>query len=1020
MSLPLSSVCSPVPSHHARCTPAPVRVPPSVAPETVSAHAFPLRLRPMRRSVACLSWDRCVMRVGRGYACRVPRENGSGLSGGRHSDCAAQRITALTLVAQRAASNLTPPAARPTRARHPKAAMAHAARTEAGADAKRPPRGRRTTRVDRRACCKRSDDARGRQIRPEPHSAVCALRFRSVPPRAHATPLLPPLAAMGHNTSSPLHAYAPRDGPRGFGHNRDPSEEMPEESGDGSATEQAQPANREQNASPVPAAAVSAADSDPPPDPADPSVVVESTRPVLNVSMDLLGASPPAPITMPSRCSSDSAATTATAAPNSEAAAILPASSQPSAHGAPTRLPQRSVSSVDQSTNFRSPRLSPTSLSSVSAAIRSHLQTPHGLTATSSHAIPQTPQTPSLLTSDAAEQKLILLRSLFQAIDRDSTGYLEREELLAWVEHEPWLRQPNLSRRARTLLNLVNHDEDSRCSRNEFLAAFESFSTPDIITLIVNLLRAGMVAKVPRVIFVQNTHDFYRNGLRFDATGRPEGGSGDSGEHSDLSSSDTPADTLLFGTHKEEASKHFFLLEVLFQSMDRDLDGKIDTKDLHRWLRADPFIQEPDNADLFQAVDACWKELAEQNAAAGFAGPALDAAAASRSSLSVSGNNTLRPSQSSSDVSLSSAAAGPARVDRHFFFLQFSQVPKKLIRRLLVHLLSRNASSVMEAAQQERRDRKEMGKNVAAGSAAAAATPAASPTTLPHFHHPLVRKHSVVIGGSKRVSLAHGLRVSLVGQSMLQHDIRAYPSGAACIAAMRPLLTANCIFTELETALVREGRQPQKQRNSVFFHAAHPVVIDVLQDIGFNFFATANNHSGDLGEEGLQTIMEEFESRRLVQAGIGMNARRASLPSYLDTPNGRIAQVAFASKIPEHSIATNERAGVNSLSMADVDTSTLNQEELSRLLSTITMARAGFIDPDSGVYRSPADMVIAYHHNHYWYGGLRRARSLGRFVLLCCVLCSLTFVCFCVACCCCVQGKGLVRQHRFEDGQLEA
>lgn len=556
---------------------------------------------------------------------------------------------------------------------------------------------------------------------------------------------------------------------------------------------------------------------------------------------------------------------------------------------------------------------------------------------------------------------------LFQAIDRDSTGYLEREELLAWVEHEPWLRQPNLSRRARTLLNLVNHDEDSRCSRNEFLAAFESFSTPDIITLIVNLLRAGMVAKVPRVIFVQNAHDFYRNGLLFDAMGRPEG-SADSGEHSDLSSSDTPADTLLFGKHKEEASKHFFLLEVLFQSMDRDLDGKIDTKDLQRWLRADPFIQEAENADLFEAVDACWHELAEQNAAAGFVGPPQpqDAAAASRSSFG--SGAPLRNSNSSNDVSLSSASVGPARVDRHFFFLQFSQVPKKLIRRLLVHLLSRNASSVMEAAQKERRDKKEHDKNVPAGGAAAAAASAGSPT-LPHFQHPLVRKHSVVIGGSKRVSLSHGLRVSLVGQSMLQHDIRAYPSGLACIAAMRPLLTANCIFTELETSLVREGREPQKQRNSVFFHAAHPVVIDVLQEIGFNFYATANNHSGDLGEEGLQTIMEEFESRNLVQAGIGLNARRAALPSYLDTPNGRIAQIAFASKIPEHSIATHDRPGVNSLSMADVDTNTLNQEELERLLSTIAMARAGFIDPDSGLYRSPADMVIAYHHNHYWEKG---------------------------------------------------
>ena len=393
------------------------------------------------------------------------------------------------------------------------------------------------------------------------------------------------------------------------------------------------------------------------------------------------------------------------------------------------------------------------------------------------------------------------------------------------------------------------------------------------------------------------------------------------------------------------------------------MDGQIDIKDLSRWLRADPFVHAAENLDLFHAVDTCWRELVGQNEAAGFVSPPEEP-------FSATTTTTCATSTSSS-----SSAAGPARIGRHFFFLQFSQVPKKLIRKLLVHLLSRNASSVMQDAQQHRLDKKaEHDKEVAAGASSASAAACVAPTpvagaapTLPHdFAFPLVRKHSVVIGGSKRISVADGLRISLVGQAMLQHDIRRYPIGADCVRLMRPLLTAHCIFTELETSLVREGREPEKQRNSVFFHAAHPHVLDVLMDMGFNLYSAANNHAGDLGEEGIRTILEEFDARSLCMGGLGLNVRRAALPSFLDTPNGRIAQIAFASKIPEHSIATDLRPGVNSLAMADVDTFTLNPDDLARILAAIAMARTGYEDPDSKQFVPAADMVMVYQHNHFW------------------------------------------------------
>lgn len=133
---------------------------------------------------------------------------------------------------------------------------------------------------------------------------------------------------------------------------------------------------------------------------------------------------------------------------------------------------------------------------------------------------------------------------------------MQRDELLAWISNEPWLKQNDVdrsNRASRGLLNLLSHDEDSRCSKNEFLAAFDPFSTADVITLVVNLLRAGMVAKIPRLCYVYNSHDPYLNG-RLRGHHSPEQ-SPEPGLHHPLSITDTPADTMLIPGQRGEAEK---------------------------------------------------------------------------------------------------------------------------------------------------------------------------------------------------------------------------------------------------------------------------------------------------------------------------------------------------------------------------------------------------------------------------------------------------------------------------------
>jgi hypothetical protein len=106
-----------------------------------------------------------------------------------------------------------------------------------------------------------------------------------------------------------------------------------------------------------------------------------------------------------------------------------------------------------------------------------------------------------------------------------------------------------------------------------------------------------------------------------------------------------------------------------------------------------------------------------------------------------------------------------------------------------------------------------------------------------------------------------------------------------------------------------------------------------------------------------------------------MNLNEASQPVYLtisiikesivddhieqvDQPDSEpstvtVSLVSFASKVPESSIATATRPGVHSLSMSNIETRTLCQMDLQRILTSLNQARTN------------SDLVIAYHHNHY-------------------------------------------------------
>ncbi|WP_044559894.1 CapA family protein, partial [Azospirillum sp. B4] len=195
------------------------------------------------------------------------------------------------------------------------------------------------------------------------------------------------------------------------------------------------------------------------------------------------------------------------------------------------------------------------------------------------------------------------------------------------------------------------------------------------------------------------------------------------------------------------------------------------------------------------------------------------------------------------------------------------------------------------------------------------------------------------------------LRLTATGQALLQADVAARPyAGFADVAAR--LATADVVFTQLESALAGPGAGPPT-RDAELEHAATPDVLRTLRALSVNLVATAGNHAFDLGTGGVLATLAALDAAGLAHAGTGVNRAAAAAPAIMATPAGRVALVAMAAgKIREGGAATGDRAGVNEIRRRPDGTFDPADEALT--LAAITQAAA------------TADLVVAYHHNHYW------------------------------------------------------
>jgi len=226
----------------------------------------------------------------------------------------------------------------------------------------------------------------------------------------------------------------------------------------------------------------------------------------------------------------------------------------------------------------------------------------------------------------------------------------------------------------------------------------------------------------------------------------------------------------------------------------------------------------------------------------------------------------------------------------------------------------------------------------------------------------------------------------LTGQFAVVKHIEKYEICQKSIEQMKKLLNSqenNVIFSHLEDAVLNEDKKvntsPETQTMEApkaALHIGTPSVLDILKGLGVNLLSASSNHQGDAGTAGMADLQTGLKERKIIYAGLGENLIGASAPCYFESDVGKVALVAFASKVPPLSIATDKRPGVNHLAMVDQKIHELDEKDVNRICDALAEAK------------KHADIVIAYHHNHYWVNpNLHEVTPLGNWQITFAHLC---------------------------------
>ena len=124
-------------------------------------------------------------------------------------------------------------------------------------------------------------------------------------------------------------------------------------------------------------------------------------------------------------------------------------------------------------------------------------------------------------------------------------------------------------------------------------------------------------------------------------------------------------------------------------------------------------------------------------------------------------------------------------------------------------------------------------------------------------------------------------------------------------AASLRIVNLECPLTDKINPIIKSG--------PIF--SAKTVCADFVREGGFNIVSLANNHTMDMGRQGLFDTIEACSRVGMKAVGAGINLEDASRPLFVDGPNIRIAILAIAEN--EFGTASKKDAGVNPLDVIE-------------------------------------------------------------------------------------------------------
>jgi poly-gamma-glutamate capsule biosynthesis protein CapA/YwtB (metallophosphatase superfamily) len=150
------------------------------------------------------------------------------------------------------------------------------------------------------------------------------------------------------------------------------------------------------------------------------------------------------------------------------------------------------------------------------------------------------------------------------------------------------------------------------------------------------------------------------------------------------------------------------------------------------------------------------------------------------------------------------------------------------------------------------------------------------------------------------------IRMILAGDTMLTRALSPFAE-RSYLALCELIRGGDVAFTNLETNV----RAPHEGAPVITQGTPMTTTPDLLNEVkwmGFNLVASANNHVGDYGPEGVVATARHLNAAQIAFAGCGVHLAAARAPGYLDAAAGRVGLVAATSRYKPGDRAGEQRA----------------------------------------------------------------------------------------------------------------